>query len=109
MGRKAAKDGERSVGNDALRTPCGILPAQKYVGRSNIFAMDDKPAAPEDPLDQPVVERALGAFQHSGFEIPADFDELPEADMRYWRGEGDEVDLRTNPPTDGSFEEPLID
>jgi hypothetical protein len=28
-------------------------------------------------------------FPHPGFEIPADFDELPEAEMKAWRGESD--------------------
>jgi antitoxin (DNA-binding transcriptional repressor) of toxin-antitoxin stability system len=38
---------------------------------------------------KPVKERVLGMFPHPGFEIPADFDELPEAEMQAWRGEGE--------------------
>ncbi len=37
----------------------------------------------------PVKERVFDLFPHPGFEIPADFDELPEADRKAWRGEGD--------------------
>ncbi len=37
---------------------------------------------------KPVKRRALGVFYQPGFEIPADFDELPEAELRAWRGEG---------------------
>jgi len=36
---------------------------------------------------KPAKKRALGMFSHPGFEIPADFDELPESEMRAWRGE----------------------
>jgi len=28
-------------------------------------------------------------FSHPGFEIPADFDELPESEMKAWRGESE--------------------
>ena len=38
---------------------------------------------------KPAKTRVLGSFYHPGFEIPADFDELPESEMKYWRGEGD--------------------
>lgn len=38
---------------------------------------------------KPVKERVLGLFPHPDFEIPADFDELPEEEMKYWRGEGE--------------------
>jgi antitoxin (DNA-binding transcriptional repressor) of toxin-antitoxin stability system len=38
---------------------------------------------------KPVKERVLDLFHHPGFEIPADFDELPESEMKYWRGEGE--------------------
>ncbi len=37
---------------------------------------------------KPVKRRALGVFYQPGFEIPVDFDELPEAELRAWRGEG---------------------
>jgi len=36
---------------------------------------------------KPVKERALGMFYHPDFDIPADFDELPESEMKAWRGE----------------------
>jgi antitoxin (DNA-binding transcriptional repressor) of toxin-antitoxin stability system len=32
-------------------------------------------------------ERPLGLFYQPGFEIPADFDELPESELRGWNGE----------------------
>ena len=54
-------------------------------------------------------DRAFDTFHHPGFEIPIDFDELPEEDMRYWRAEGDEDDQPTKSPTDGSLDEPLTD
>ena len=38
---------------------------------------------------KPVKKRTLGLFYQPGFEIPADFDELPEEEMKVWRGEGD--------------------
>jgi prevent-host-death family protein len=38
---------------------------------------------------KPVKRRTLGQFYQPDFEIPADFDELPEEEMKYWRGEGD--------------------
>jgi antitoxin (DNA-binding transcriptional repressor) of toxin-antitoxin stability system len=36
---------------------------------------------------KPVRERVFDLFPHPDFDIPADFDELPEADLRGWRGE----------------------
>jgi antitoxin (DNA-binding transcriptional repressor) of toxin-antitoxin stability system len=36
---------------------------------------------------KPVKERAFDLFPHPDFDLPADFDELPEADLRAWRGE----------------------
>lgn len=36
---------------------------------------------------KPMKERAFDLFHHPGFNIPAGFDELPEADMKAWRGE----------------------
>jgi antitoxin (DNA-binding transcriptional repressor) of toxin-antitoxin stability system len=36
---------------------------------------------------KPVKERPLGMFYHPDFEIPADFDELPEDELKAWRGE----------------------
>jgi antitoxin (DNA-binding transcriptional repressor) of toxin-antitoxin stability system len=36
---------------------------------------------------KPVKERVFDLFPHPDFDIPADFDELPEADLRAWRGE----------------------
>jgi antitoxin (DNA-binding transcriptional repressor) of toxin-antitoxin stability system len=38
---------------------------------------------------KPVKKRTLGLFSHPGFEIPADFDELPESEMKAWRGESE--------------------
>jgi len=38
---------------------------------------------------KPVRERVFDLFRHPGFDIPADFDELPEADQKAWGGEGD--------------------
>ncbi len=38
---------------------------------------------------KPVNKRELGMFHNPGFEIPADFDELPETDMKFWRAEGE--------------------
>lgn len=32
-------------------------------------------------------ERPLGMFHTPDFEIPADFDELPEDELKAWRGE----------------------
>jgi antitoxin (DNA-binding transcriptional repressor) of toxin-antitoxin stability system len=36
---------------------------------------------------KPVKERVFDLFPRPDFDIPADFDELPEADLRAWRGE----------------------
>jgi len=38
---------------------------------------------------KPVKERVFDLFQNPGFEIPADFDELPEDEMKAWLGETD--------------------
>jgi len=38
---------------------------------------------------KPLKKRTLGLFSHPGFEIPADFDELPESEMKAWRGESE--------------------
>lgn len=38
---------------------------------------------------EPVKERSFDLFHHSGFDIPADFDELPEAELEAWRGESE--------------------
>ena len=38
---------------------------------------------------EPVKKRALGMFYHPDFDIPADFDELPEDEMKAWLGEAD--------------------
>ena len=38
---------------------------------------------------KPVKERPFDLFHHSGFEIPADFDELPQAELKAWRGESE--------------------
>jgi antitoxin (DNA-binding transcriptional repressor) of toxin-antitoxin stability system len=37
----------------------------------------------------PAKKRAFDLFPHPGFEIPADFDELPESEMKGWLGEGE--------------------
>lgn len=36
---------------------------------------------------KPVKKRELGMFYRPGFDIPADFDELPESELKGWRGE----------------------
>jgi antitoxin (DNA-binding transcriptional repressor) of toxin-antitoxin stability system len=36
---------------------------------------------------KPVKERAFDLFPHPGFNIPADFDELPETERKGWSGE----------------------
>ncbi len=36
---------------------------------------------------KPAKERALGMFYQPGFKIPADFDELPEDELKAWCGE----------------------
>jgi antitoxin (DNA-binding transcriptional repressor) of toxin-antitoxin stability system len=38
---------------------------------------------------KPPKERPFDLFHHPGFEIPADFDELPEAELKAWRGESE--------------------
>jgi len=38
---------------------------------------------------KPAKKRVFDLFPHPGFEIPADFDELPESEMKAWRGEGE--------------------
>jgi len=38
---------------------------------------------------KPVKERVFDLFPHPGFEIPADFDELPESELKGWRGESE--------------------
>jgi antitoxin (DNA-binding transcriptional repressor) of toxin-antitoxin stability system len=38
---------------------------------------------------KPVKKRTLGSFSRPGFEIPADFDELPESEMKAWLGESE--------------------
>jgi prevent-host-death family protein len=46
------------------------------------------PVAMIVPL-KPPKERVFDLFPHPGFDIPADFDELPEAERRAWNGEGE--------------------
>jgi antitoxin (DNA-binding transcriptional repressor) of toxin-antitoxin stability system len=36
---------------------------------------------------KPVKERALGMFYQPDFKIPDDFDDLPEDELKAWRGE----------------------
>jgi len=38
---------------------------------------------------KPAKKRVLGLFYRPGFEIPADFDELPENELRAWNGESE--------------------
>ena len=38
---------------------------------------------------KPPRERVFDLFPHPEFDIPADFDELPEAELKAWRGEGE--------------------
>jgi antitoxin (DNA-binding transcriptional repressor) of toxin-antitoxin stability system len=38
---------------------------------------------------KPKKKREFGMFYQPGFEIPADFDELPESELKGWRGELD--------------------
>jgi antitoxin (DNA-binding transcriptional repressor) of toxin-antitoxin stability system len=38
---------------------------------------------------KPMRERAFDLFPHPGFDIPADFDELSEAERKAWSGEGE--------------------
>lgn len=36
---------------------------------------------------KPAKKRAFDLFYHPNFEIPADFDELPEDELKAWNGE----------------------
>jgi antitoxin (DNA-binding transcriptional repressor) of toxin-antitoxin stability system len=36
---------------------------------------------------KPRKEREFDLFPHPGFQIPDDFDELPESELKGWRGE----------------------
>lgn len=36
---------------------------------------------------KPAKERVFDLFPHPEFDIPADFDELPETELKAWRGE----------------------
>jgi antitoxin (DNA-binding transcriptional repressor) of toxin-antitoxin stability system len=36
---------------------------------------------------KPVKKRTFDMFHHPGFVLPADFDELPEEELRAWEGE----------------------
>lgn len=38
---------------------------------------------------KPVKERVFDLFSHKDFDIPADFDELPEDEQKAWSGDGD--------------------
>ena len=38
---------------------------------------------------KPAKERVFDVFHHPDFDIPADFDELPEAELKAWSGDGD--------------------
>jgi antitoxin (DNA-binding transcriptional repressor) of toxin-antitoxin stability system len=38
---------------------------------------------------KPVKERVFDLFPHPGFDIPTDFDELPDAERQAWSGEGE--------------------
>jgi antitoxin (DNA-binding transcriptional repressor) of toxin-antitoxin stability system len=38
---------------------------------------------------KPAKKREMGMFYQPGFEIPADFDELSEEEMKAWNGEGE--------------------
>ena len=38
---------------------------------------------------KPAKKREFDMFHQPGFEIPADFDELPEDEMKGWLGEGE--------------------
>jgi antitoxin (DNA-binding transcriptional repressor) of toxin-antitoxin stability system len=38
---------------------------------------------------KPMKERVFDQFFHSDFEIPADFDDLSEGELKAWRGEGE--------------------
>ena len=47
---------------------------------------------------KPVMERGFDLFSHPGFDIPTDFDELPDAEQKAWRGEGGGTSPRRSPP-----------
>lgn len=38
---------------------------------------------------KPMTERVFGQFLQRGFQIPSDFDELPETELAGWLGEGE--------------------
>ena len=38
---------------------------------------------------KPVTKREMGQFYCPNFEIPADFDDLPETELRGWNGEAE--------------------
>ncbi len=38
---------------------------------------------------KPAKERAFDLFPHPEFDLPSDFDELPEAELSAWRGEAE--------------------
>ncbi len=38
---------------------------------------------------KPAKKRTFDLFPHPGFEIPADFDDLPESEMKGWLGENE--------------------
>ena len=38
---------------------------------------------------KPMKSRVFDLFHHPAFDIPADFDELPEAELEAWRGESE--------------------
>lgn len=46
------------------------------------------PVAMIVPL-KPVKERVFDLFHHPDFDIPADFNELPEAEQKAWSGKGE--------------------
>jgi antitoxin (DNA-binding transcriptional repressor) of toxin-antitoxin stability system len=38
---------------------------------------------------KPMKSRVFDLFHHPAFDIPADFDELPEAELEAWRGKSE--------------------
>lgn len=38
---------------------------------------------------KPVKERVFDLFYHPNFDMPADFDELPDAELNAWNGESE--------------------
>ena len=38
---------------------------------------------------KPAKERIFDLFPHPDFDLPADFDELPESELKAWSGEGE--------------------